>query len=224
LQNIKDCTEILRGKDAKNNKRILNLLAKKREPVSVSEITKNLLPKNTSIYSKKYATLNPTIYRRVQALTEMEYLVKDKKNKVYLSLKGYLLSCILFPDVIRSMPLIIEPKGQYPKIMGFKLTESFFTQAVADFMLVRPFEKLLFQGKINLDVISNDELVQLMDELGTPTALTIRNTSDKNNVKLEDWDIFVNWLENEIIRHQKLLAVAKEFREEIKTRERKRVS
>jgi len=218
--NLEKYTNTMKGKDAKNNKRILKILAEKNETMNVTELTRNMLPKKTSRYSKKFASRLAVIYRRTKALAEMKYLDKYKKNKFWLSLKGRLLASIIFPEIEITMPIIVKYNvdedlkklfiAHFP--MKQVVSNTFF-----EINLIRPFEKLLSSGQINLDVISNEELFQLINEKMRKIVFTVDEWMLKKDWTQEDINAWKMWFEKEILRLEVQLVMMKKALKKLET-------
>lgn len=223
-------TNILKGKDATNNKRLLEILGEKNESMTIADITKTMLPKNTSIYSKEFSSLNSVINRRIRALAELKYFEKLNNNKYCLSLKGLLLACILFPKI--SFPMIFKDlfnaedkilsNQQYnsnQRILFESDTEKVFSSGIFTSLLKNPFEELLVSGKINLDVVSDKELRQLINEHIEKNLPSIKGEFSKSgttkdvivNMESKERKNYKTWLEREIPKLEEKLNNLKDF-------------
>ena len=151
---------ILNGKQKENNLKILKTLVE-NGPMIVSQITKSLLPRGTGKYSKEFASLNSTIFRRVKALVEMKYLTPCRREGTvhyYLTNKSKVLAWSVWPHLRKTNLIEImdskKPKEYPPKYRVDLESLPPFLEVV----IIRSFKDLVNSGEINLDAISDIEL------------------------------------------------------------------
>lgn len=207
---------ILQGKEKQNNLKILKTLTQ-QGPLTITDLTKSFLKKGTSRYSKEFASLNSTIYRRVKALTDMIYLTVLKRNgqaQYDLSLKGKILAWAIWPDLgERQFVFKTEDKDN---LKGFGAT----TQGIIidndilavdpdmlNRILIRPFERLVNSGRINLDAISEEELFAKIKQEWLDSAQRIQT----GEMSEQDWFGLKRLLKDEIKRLRDKLTAYEEL-------------
>jgi len=141
---------ILRGKDKDNNMKILKTLAE-HGPMTITDMTKSLAPRAISRYSKEFASLNPTIYRRTKALINMKYLTSTKKKEKILyelTFKAKVLAWAIWPDLGETHFIMTAPlREEIPDELGeacLLIEDGLLVEDpdLVDRLILRPFERL----------------------------------------------------------------------------------